>query len=186
MYIIVQDQYSFYGLWNKGMMGVGEDGRLVNIRRDDSVVNAVNVCNLFNECSSRDAMDIDLYEVDDESKLVYFQETAERRMVKVGDEEKPELFNKKVTLIFNKDSVAYKDIIVDYLVEKDIKKTNIEVLERGTFKVLDDEAVDAVSKWTGMTLNPKDNTLLCLDTAEEEDTAVEITCTKDDMDTIPF
>ena len=74
MYMVVTDDYSYSGHWNDAMLEIQDDGETKNIRRHDETIGEYEIAaNLHNQCSSRDAMDIDLYEIDSEDNLVCMQ-----------------------------------------------------------------------------------------------------------------
>ena len=143
------DSYSYHGLWLDAMVSVDADGKMINIRRSEKPDSGVSLGNIFNQCSSRDAMDADLYEFDNEDRLVYYKETAERKIV----DGKPELFSYKIRLTFNKKSESLKDIVIAKLNEegRDIVSIDTEVVE--TFAVPGDEVVHTIKEWTGMDFN---------------------------------
>ena len=173
MYVIVTDDYSHYGLWLKGMMVIEDDGTLRNIRRDDQegFHNAVNLLSL---CSSKDVVDVDLYDVDSEERLVYLKETAKRRIVNG----KPELYDIKIELTFNKLNEHRSDEVVAALKKSDDNIVDIKVSSIDTFVV--EEAVTVVKEWTGMDFNPETNELSYEDgPAVEECSTIE--CKEDEL-----
>ncbi len=157
---MVQDDYSFYGLWLNGMMSIEDDGTLKNIRRDESELNGSLVCNVFNQCSSKDALDGDLYDFESEERLVYYAEIAERKDVD-GD---IQIVNKQIKLTFNEKSAEMKDLVV-LLMEQEPNVKSVEAVVIPTFVLTDKEAVDAVKEWTSMDLDVKTNSV----TYKEED-----------------
>jgi len=122
-FAIVEDNYQYYGLWSRGMMEILEDGSLRNIIRENSkqIAHIMNLCNM---CSTRDAMDIDLYHIHTEKNLVYYSEEATREMM-----DKKVIFKDiSIELIFCKASEALKDKVIKKLKEegrdiKDIKES---------------------------------------------------------------
>ena len=160
MHIIAEDNYHFYGLWNKGMMTIEKNGKLINIKRSESLAGVTKICNLHHRHNDVSKVDVDLYEAESEDRLVSLIETTEYRIVTKKKEEKEqhiELFNRKVQLTFNKKSSIYQDIVVKSLLDEGIKMSNIEISIDDTFELPKEKVITAVKEWTGMTFDPESN-----------------------------
>jgi len=135
MYILVEDSYDYYGRWLNGMMHIGEDGILVNIRRfgyGDSGIK--HIANLANSFSTRDAFDEDIYWVDDESNLVYIMEEA--KLVKQDGVNK--LTDQKISLVFPEAAKHHIDKVVKRLKENGFIDVEHKVVK--TFGISCEEA----------------------------------------------
>ena len=173
MYIIVNDHYSFYGLFANAMLVISDDNQCVNIRREDEIsIKPTFTVNIANQCSSRDAMDIDLYEIEDEDRLVYFENKALRRIV----DEKPELYDQEVVLTFNNKSKIHEKEVVEHLKSKIEYIKSFTVEYKDAFEVTKEESVGIIKEWTGMDFDPEDNSLTFVD---ENGKTVEVTMVKD-------
>jgi len=182
MFLITEDSYHYYGLFLNGMMQVLEDGRVLNIRREEATGTKL-ILNLFNQFSSRDALDADLYDVEKEDNLVYYAEKAEREIVN----DQPVFKNIRIVLTFNEASKHLADKVVKRLYEEKIDITDIDVKVVKTFISDSDEVVETVKKWTGLVFNP--NTCEYTDSQEELATcsySQQETIADNESDELPF
>ena len=182
-FMIVEDSYHYYGLWLKGMMEIQPDGLLKNITRGNSE-HIEHVMNIYNMCSTRDAMDIDLYNVLTEENLVYYDEEAERSII----DEKVVLKNIYINLTFSKASEALKDKVIEKLKEKgrDIKDIKVKTIE--TFLISQEKATSLALDYTGCIFDPETYELTQIETSEQNKCCVNNSNVEagQDEDEIPF
>ena len=145
-YITVQDSYHYYGFWANGMMEILPDKQLKNIIRGETE-GAKRVLNFANSCSTRDTIDIDLYVVDREDNLVYFEEDKVKE-IKDGRyilNDHPE-----VVLTFCKASEHLKDEVVERLCkERSYIKENMQIKTKDTFILDKQEVISLVEQFYG-------------------------------------
>jgi hypothetical protein len=143
--MIVEDFYTYAGTINSCMLVINGDGQAENIRRNGFDHGVHHIENLYNDCSTRDARDIDIYYADDESKLVYMQKAS--FPAKEKDSEK---LSHEYTFTFCEKSRKYvTDIIRETIDLHDMSKDDVKItiLFVDTFGIDDDELEETVRSW---------------------------------------
>jgi len=145
-FIVVEDSYNYNGYWDYAMMEILPNGTLRNVIRGETE-GAKNILNLGNSCSTKDALDIDLYVVDTEENLMYF-EMDKIKKVKKG---KYVFWKKlKIVLTFCKTSEHLKDKVIEQVCKmENIKAKDIVIEVKDTFILNDDEVSSLVKKFVG-------------------------------------
>jgi hypothetical protein len=165
MRMIVEDFYTYSGSINSAMLVITDDGRTENIRRNGFDHGVMLIANLYNDCSSRDARDIDIYSFEDESRLVYMHMNTNYKSPESDDEETAVRYD---FTFCNESRQHVKDVVSETLNghSDGSKKVTINISFVETFALSDKELSESVESWLPATYD-FDNDELVFDVATE-------------------
>ena len=175
-YLVNTNEYHFRGLYDHSMCVINmknktkQNGNIFRGLCEENTKNEINIFNLHNSCSSRDSLDMDLIQFENEENFIYFAE--DRSFV---DDDLTKNYTLKIMLTFSAASKHHEKEVVEYLLKKTKGQernieTTIETKYIDTFNLTSTDLEQVISQWgAGMLAYSASDKSIRIDTPPQYD-----------------